>query len=87
MIESIIIIVGLTSIVTMSKLFQPIREFITVKNLFLGKLITCSMCSGFWIGLIVFFIPNFAKEVLFLMTAGSIASEIIYLVIKRLEIR
>lgn len=46
--------VGLTMILTNSKLFKPFRDYLKKKNKLLGYLLGCSMCSGFYCGLIVY---------------------------------
>ena len=48
--------VGLTMILTNSKLFKPFRDWCKKKSKLLGYLSTCSMCSGFYSGLIVYFL-------------------------------
>ena len=48
--------VGLTLIITTGKVFAPLRKFLVSfkRNLnpfkILGNLLSCSMCTGFWIG-------------------------------------
>lgn len=48
--------VGVTLIVTTGKVFKPLREWLSgfVKRLnplrILGDLISCPMCTGFWVG-------------------------------------
>ena len=41
---------GITTIISVSKIFKPVREFIGTKSKFLGELLACSMCTGFWVG-------------------------------------
>jgi hypothetical protein len=41
---------GFTSIVTLSKLFAPLRGFLGRRVPFLGQLARCAMCFGFWAG-------------------------------------
>jgi hypothetical protein len=48
--------VGITNLVVNASIFDKIRNFITAKSGFFGKLISCMMCSGFWVGLILSFI-------------------------------
>ena len=43
---------GLTIILVASALLEPIRKFIENRSAYLGELINCTMCSGFWVGLI-----------------------------------
>ena len=45
--------VGLATIVTQSKLFLPIRDFADRKIPFIGQLLHCSMCFGFWAGIMI----------------------------------
>lgn len=41
---------GFTSIVTLSKLFAPLRDALKRRVPFLGTLAACAMCFGFWAG-------------------------------------
>ena len=41
---------GITLIIVLSNLLEPVREFISSKFNFLNKLINCTMCTGFWVG-------------------------------------
>ena len=41
---------GITTIVSISKIFKPARTFIGTKSPFMGDLLACSMCTGFWVG-------------------------------------
>lgn len=43
---------GVSTIIVQSKIFKPIRETLTKKLNYLGKLINCMMCTGFWVGLL-----------------------------------
>ena len=87
MIVDILTIIGLTLIVTTSKLLKPFREWVAKKSLFLGELLGCSLCTGFWMGLTVCFCPLQFKMAISYMAIGSISSEITYLILKRLKIR
>ncbi len=46
---------GVTIIIVSSVVMEPVRSFVEKKSASLGKLINCSMCSGFWVGLIASF--------------------------------
>jgi len=48
--------IGLTFIITQSYIFKPIRNYLTSVNKSIGKLIHCSQCTGFYIGIILQFI-------------------------------
>lgn len=43
--------IGATFIITRSKLLQPVREFLTKRSMWVGELLGCGQCTGFWIGL------------------------------------
>jgi hypothetical protein len=43
--------IGLTFIITISYIFKPVREKANAIHPVLGKLLKCSQCSGFWVGL------------------------------------
>jgi len=45
--------VGVTVVISISSIFEPIRLFIQSRSSFLGELITCPMCTGFWSGLLI----------------------------------
>ena len=44
---------GITFILTTSSIFEPVRDFIEERSNFFGELVSCPMCSGFWVGLVV----------------------------------
>lgn len=58
----LLVSIGCTIIVTQSKLFKPLREIsCKISPNFFGVLFSCSMCTGFWIGLflsLIFFSPT-----------------------------
>lgn len=43
---------GLTIIFVSSTILESVREFISNRSDFLGKMINCPMCLGFWVGMI-----------------------------------
>ena len=45
--------IGLTLIITQSQIFEPVRRLLESKSEKLGELINCSMCTGFWVGLMI----------------------------------
>lgn len=45
--------IGATLIITQSYIFKHLREKILKKNNFFGKLLHCSQCCGFWMGMII----------------------------------
>ena len=46
---------GITVILVSSDIVEPVRDFISSRSSFLGKLINCPMCLGFWVGMIASF--------------------------------
>ena len=49
----ILVSFGITTIISVSKLFEPIRNFVTKKSPPLGGFLGCSMCMGFWAGILL----------------------------------
>ena len=88
--------IGLTMIVTQSKLFKPIREiFCKINPNFLGVLFSCSMCFGTWSGILtslIFYSPalsvnSYLNVFLYPILDGFISSVtcyVFYLLIKPL---
>ena len=48
---------GLTQILVYGKIFDPIRP----KTGKLGQLLKCPMCTGFWVGLFLWFVKDYTK--------------------------
>lgn len=48
--EWILVVFGLTMIVTMSKVMEPVRALGAKLHPLLGGLLKCPMCFGFWAG-------------------------------------
>ena len=46
----ILVSFGLTTIISISKIASPMRNYVRSKNAFLGDMLACSMCTGFWVG-------------------------------------
>jgi hypothetical protein len=70
---------GLSYIVTRSKLFKRIREGVTLRNKYLGELISCPKCFGFWAGLISCIIFFIGLKLLLVGFSSSLASYLVYL--------
>jgi hypothetical protein len=45
--------VGITNIVVNASILDYPRDFIIERSSFFGKLVTCMLCSGFWVGMIL----------------------------------
>ena len=61
---------GVTVVISISSIFEPIRLFIQKRSSFLGELIACPMCTGFWSGLFISLISFDINPIY----GGSIAS-------------
>ena len=48
---------GLTQILVYGKIFDPIRP----KSGKLGQLLKCPMCTGFWVGLLLWFVKDYTQ--------------------------
>ena len=72
---------GLTQILVYGKIFDPIRP----KTGWFGQLLKCPMCTGFWVGLFLWFVKDYTQLFTFdnsFMTAfllGCAASAAAYL--------
>lgn len=83
------IIYGLTNIITQSTIFEPFRDKMNDRNEWLGLLVNCPMCMGFWVGIFVLIcglspIRNFVdimpinilNNIIHAVIVGSVASGI-----------
>ena len=52
---------GLTQILVYGKIFDPIRP----KSGKLGQLLKCPMCTGFWVGLFLWFVKDYTQLINF----------------------
>lgn len=50
--------VGLTFIITSSKLFRPLREYVSAKSIFFGEMLGCAQCMGVYVGFGMSFITG-----------------------------
>lgn len=74
-------LVGITIIITSSEIFEGIRVTILEFSNFFGKLVSCPMCAGFWIGFFFSLFGISTLSPLFLGAIVSLASWIIYNVV------
>jgi len=56
--------VGLTFVVTRSKIFKPLREWVTAKSLRFGELVTCPQCFGVYAGMVSYLLVKFNLDIL-----------------------
>ena len=45
---------GMTQIIVYGSIFESLREWIAERSFWLGTLIHCPMCTGFWAGVFLF---------------------------------
>lgn len=65
---------GLTMAIVQSLVMKPVREYIKTKSYLLGELISCMMCSGFWVMMLISFtIPTYLPIERYLSIHGFIA--------------
>jgi len=68
---------GLTYIITVSKLLKPIRERLTTYNLKLGSFATCPQCVGFYSGFCVYLLLYYNLSILVYAFTSSFLAYII----------
>ena len=73
--EIILATIGLTFIITQSRIFKFIQRWYLFK---------CPMCFGFWAGLICYFIHQYQLDVINYGFIGSFISYIVYLLLRPL---
>jgi hypothetical protein len=49
----LIVGIGISNIIVHSFLFSTIREYAEGKNEYIGKMLNCMMCTGFWVGILL----------------------------------
>ena len=79
---------GMTTIIVSSTIMEPVRNFISAVVPPLGKLVNCTLCMGFWVGIFwsMFYWNPFSKadgniflHALFAGCFGSATTWLIYL--------
>jgi len=73
--------IGLTFIVTQSKLFDPIRKFFGKIHKKIEYLLNCPMCFGFWAGIICYELETHKIDFLLYGFISSFLSYLAYLLI------
>ena len=68
----ILTVVGITDIITSGRIFESFREWVKRKNYWLGYLVGCPMCLGFWCGVFFGIVGN--PTGLSLLSAGAVGS-------------
>jgi hypothetical protein len=79
--EFILSTIGLTIIVTQSKLFEPIRKGSGKIHKKLEYLLNCPMCFGLWSGIMVYILQTHKVDFLLYGFIGSFVSYLAYLLI------
>jgi hypothetical protein len=42
---------GMATIISISKIFEPVRNLVTKGSSYIGGFLACTMCMGFWTGI------------------------------------
>jgi len=79
--EFLLSTIGLTIIVTQSKLFEPLRKGAGKIHSKLEYLLNCPMCFGLWSGIIVYILQTHKVDFLLYGFMGSFISYLAYLLI------
>lgn len=82
--EIIFATIGLTFIVTQSKIMSPIRKIGEKINPNIGYFLRCPMCFGFWAALITQLVSTYQYEIINYCFIGSFFSYLAYLLIRPL---
>lgn len=78
MILNIVSCIGITIIITQSSLFEKLRDWVSFYSNFLGELVSCPMCLGVWVGLIMSF--YFSCDPLTLAFSTSVSSWLVSII-------
>ena len=76
----ILVSYGMTQIIVYGEIFDSHRIWIKKKSKWFGKLVSCAMCTGFWVGAFLFGINgltelfNFEYNYINIMLLGSLSS-------------
>jgi len=54
---------GISLVITQSKIFKSTRERIALASKFLGELVKCIMCTGFWVGITLSLLFNLGPNI------------------------
>jgi hypothetical protein len=76
--------VGLTFIITHSKLFKPVRNLGYRTNKKVGDFLSCTMCQGFWAAIFVITLEKLGLGIVNLGFVGSLCAYMIFLLLKPL---
>jgi hypothetical protein len=72
---------GLTTILVQSKIFKPVRESFKESVPFIHSLLTCMMCTGFWVGVLITILFRFSISYQLFSTNGTNVFELLSYVI------
>lgn len=74
---------GLTIIVTISTLFEPVRNWFKCRVPFLYKVLSCPMCFGMWVGAIM--LPLQGTIAYDLLCAGGMISLVSWVTVMKVK--
>ena len=47
---------AITNLIVNSSILDGPRNYLLVKHKFIGELVSCVMCTGFWVGVLLYFV-------------------------------
>ena len=86
MILFILAVIGMTHIIVDSKIMEPVQTWIAPRCPFIGQIMECQQCAGFWCG--VFLSPLIGLDPLNIFAcgcAGSFLAQLGYWILDALE--
>ena len=65
---------GITSIIIYGSIFGTVRDWLCIKSRLLHDLLKCSLCLGFWVGLVISIINyhNIYDNILFAAASSAV---------------
>jgi hypothetical protein len=81
----ILAVIGLQRIISFSMVLRPIREKVTEWSTFIGYMLSCSQCIGFWSAFFVYLLLYYKVYFVVYMLIGSFACELVSKLLKKLE--
>jgi len=86
MILFILGVIGLTHIIADSEIMAPVQKWIEGHNKWLGRMMECQQCCGFWCGILLGPLLSFNPFIIFVAgCAGSFLAQLGYWILDALE--
>ncbi|MEN6367635.1 MAG: hypothetical protein ABFC88_12545 [Thermoguttaceae bacterium] len=80
-------VIGMTHIIVDSEIMEPVHDWVSKRCTFIGKIMDCYQCAGFWCGLFLSPLLDWNPLVWFVGgCAGSFLAQLGWLVLDTLEV-